>query len=83
MPKGDEDGGVPVLEGRGGVPICCLVLATEGGNGGLNCGTGGITLGCPLDLADALAGIDAGRETEGEPIEGARLGPYRLRLNSG
>jgi hypothetical protein len=83
VPKEDEDGGVPVLEGRSGVPICCLVLATEGGNGGLNCGTGGITLGCPLDLADALAGIDAGRETEGEPIEGARLGPYRLRLNSG
>ena len=82
MPKGDEDGGVPALEDCEGVPNCCPVLATEGGNGGLNCGTGGITLGCPLDLAGPLAGIGAGRETDREPIEGALLGPYRLRLNS-
>ena len=83
MPKAEEGGPVPALEVRGLFPNCFPALTTEGGKGGLKLGTGGITLGCPLGLAGARAGIEAGRETEGERAEGALLGPYRLRLNSG
>ena len=54
---------------------CCLVLTTDGGKAGLNDGTGGITLGCPLDLAGILAGIGVDRGMEGEPVE-ERLGPW-------
>ena len=42
MPRGDGDGterAEPIF------PNCDLVLATEGGKTGLNCGTGGITFG--------------------------------------
>ena len=83
MPNPEEGGPVPALEVRGVFPNCCPALTIDGGKGGLKLGTGGITLGCPLGLAGALAGIGAGRETEGGRAEGALLGPYRLRLNSG
>ena len=75
MPKGDEEDGTPAPEDRGEFPNCCPELTTDGGRGGLKFGTGGITLGCPPVLAGVLAGIGAGRETEGELPEGALLGP--------
>ena len=80
VPSGD--GTDPEFEKPGWLGNC-LVLATEGGNAGLNFGTGGITFGCTFELVGVLAGMGEDLDIEGAPREGALLGPYRLRLNSG
>ena len=49
----------------------------------MNFGTGGITFGCMFELVGALAGMEEDLDIEGAPREGALLGPYKLRLNSG